>query len=114
MKLTVRVHTSRWAWSDPDEPVVLDAGDHVLPDDGVPVTAGLVRAVGASVASGAVEVLDADAKARKILDGAVEPDTVSAGKLDAAMADGSWQAGNLEQYELDLAAKAAASGEGDA
>lgn len=106
MKLRVRVNASRWAWSDPDEAVVLPGGDHALPNDKVNLTADLVRALACAEKTGAVEILEADAQAKKTLAGAVESDEASAKALDKAMADGRWQEGNVVQYELDVAAGA--------
>lgn len=106
MKLRVRVLTSRWAWSDPDEAVVLVGGDHALPTDEVKLTADLVKALAGAVQAGAVEILEADGAAKKSLAAALEDDRESVKAQAKAMEDGRWQEGNEAQHEVDVAAKA--------
>lgn len=68
--------------------------------------AGFVEQVACAEAFGSLVDVEYDAAAAKIANKAVEPDEESVKKLEGAMADGSWQEGNLLQYELDQSASA--------
>lgn len=110
MRLTVRVLASQWAWSDPDEAIVLAGGDHALPSDDVKLTADLARAIACGVMAGALEVLEADPQADKAIRAAVERHNDSLKAQARAVADGRWQEGNLAAFDLDVAAGARSDG----
>jgi hypothetical protein len=92
MRLTVDVKHSRWAGPD----VELAGGVHEID-----VSAAVVRAIAAGAAAGVLEIVDADAKASKVIAGAVEPDEVSLVRQAEAVADGRWHEGHLAQVELE-------------
>lgn len=109
MSLSVRVLTSQWAWSDPDEAVVLPGGDHALPNDDVKLSADLVKAIGAGVAAGALELLETDSKYVKQVYAAVEEDEISLKANAKAVESGAWLKGHLQDY----VAQAEAAGDKD-
>lgn len=94
MKITVNVGISRWRASDFD--VELGGGQHELPSDDVKLSAGLVRAIAAAAAAGVLEIVDADAKAAKAIDGVVQDDSDSLAVYEDAVASGVWLEGHLE------------------
>lgn len=72
---------SSWAWSDPDEALILAAGArHVLEQPSVDV----VRAVGAAISAGSLELVEATGGLRKELEAVVEPEKESLKHLAAA------------------------------
>lgn len=72
---------SSWAWSDPDEALILAAGArHVLEEP----SADLLRAVGAAVSAGSLELVEASGGLRKELEAVVEPEKESLKHLAAA------------------------------
>lgn len=100
MRVLIRVSVSQWACSDLEPPLILPEGQHELDLDETGVCA-----VAAAAAAGALEVLEQDARARKLGDAAVEADAVSlkrAPKLVAAMDEDAHAA-----WEDFLAAQAA-------
>lgn len=68
--------------------------------------AGLVSQVAAAESAGALVDVSYDEEAKKVAGKAVESDAESLKKLEKAQADGSWQEGNLLQWELDQKARA--------
>jgi hypothetical protein len=98
MKLTVQVLVSQWAWTDPDEAVVLPGGEHELPNDDLELTPDLVRALASAIAAGSLELVHADAPARKALARHVESDEDSLAAQAKAQADRRWLEGHLEDY----------------
>jgi len=94
VKLSLNVAVSQWRAGDFD--VVLAGGPHELPSDDVKLSAGLVRAIAAAAAAGVVEILDANAAAAKIIDGAVQSDEDSLEVYEEAVASGAWLDGHLQ------------------
>ena len=94
MQLSLNVVHSQWR--APDFGVVLAGGRHDLPSDEVKLKAGFVRQIAAAAAAGALEILEADAQAAAVIEGAVELDEQSLVKYEAAVASGAWLEGHLE------------------
>lgn len=94
MRISLNVAVSRWR--APDFGVELEGGRHDLPNDDVALSSALVRTIGAAAGAGVIEILDADAKAAKILDGAVESDQDSLKVYEEAVASGVWLDGHLQ------------------
>lgn len=107
MKVSLHVHVSEWR--APDFGVVLAGGRHDLPNDQVTkLPAGFIRQIAAAASAGVLEVVDCDASAAAVIDGAVESDEDSLKLYAAAVASGVWLDGHLQdviaQRENQLAA----------
>jgi hypothetical protein len=83
-------------WRAPDFDVVLPRGEHELPNDDVKLTRGLARAIAAAAGAGVLEIVEADAKAAKLIDGVVESDEDSLLAYENAIESGVWLEGHLE------------------
>lgn len=70
-------------------------------------SAAFVAQIACAEAFGSLIEVSYDSAATKVATKALEPDSESVKRLEKAMADGSWQEGNLRVYEETQAALAA-------
>lgn len=68
---------NQWAWSDPDEALILPAGGRITLKGADAPGPDALAAIGAAVAAGSLILVEADTETRKTIEAAAEKDDVS-------------------------------------
>lgn len=94
MKFGVTI--SKWG---ADDAAVFEGGVHELD-----LTPELAPVFAGAAAAGSIEILETTPAEDELLAGHVQSQVDGEAAYEAAQADGSWQEGNVEQFNLDVAA----------